>query len=73
MRRAGGGGVSFNASHWNDHDPSLSSVWRSETEAQNGSEALRQAMNAQFRMFALKHGVTLEDAKLFCMNGEEPR
>lgn len=43
------------------------------SKAKQGSELLYDAMRLQFFHFALKHGVTTQDAMLFCMNAEEPR
>jgi hypothetical protein len=41
--------------------------------AEHGSDLLFSALRLQFRHFALKHGVTMADAQLFCMNSEVPR
>lgn len=51
----------------------MASVWRAQAEAEIGSSELCKAMRQQFFRFAARHGVTVKDAQLFCMNAEEPR
>lgn len=41
-------------------------------DAERGSERLYDAMRDQFLRFAARHGVTVHDAMLFCMNAEAP-
>lgn len=38
------------------------------TDAEQGSQKLADAIREQFFRFACRHGVTMEDAKLLCMN-----
>lgn len=38
------------------------------TDAEQGSQKLGDAIREQFFRFACRHGVTMEDAKLLCMN-----
>lgn len=64
--------MSYNARHWETHEPSMSNVWRAKEEAERGSAALLQAMLDQFTEFACRHSVTIDDARLFCMNGVAP-
>jgi hypothetical protein len=41
--------------------------------AEHGSRLLQSALRLQFRHFAIEHGVTMADARLFCMNSWGPR
>lgn len=41
--------------------------------SEQGSAELRFALRQQFIRFAARHGVTLEDARLCCMNSWEPQ
>lgn len=46
--------------------------YRDRQDAEQGSDALLSAMRLQFRHLALKHGLTMKDARLFLMNAETP-
>lgn len=39
-------------------------------DAEQGSEALRLAMRREFGKLAVKHGISIRDAKLLLTNGE---
>lgn len=41
-------------------------------KAMDGSEALRLAMRREFGKLALRHGISMTDAKLLLMNGVQP-
>lgn len=59
--------MSFIPRHYESCD-SMVATRIAEEAAKFGSTRLFDALHGQFMKFALKHGVTLRDAELLCMN-----
>lgn len=65
--------MSHNPGHCpTSHGTIMTSLYLAEADAARGSEALRHAMEREFMGLALRHGMTLADARLMLMNAVSP-
>lgn len=56
--------MSFNASHWDRHEPSMDNLRRWEEMSGQGSHQLRLRIEAMFDNWAARHRITFGEAKV---------